>query len=222
MEKRHNGIRKSSRRVQAKISSAIKLRKSRGLVGKGKNPDSDNNSSHSNNRGIGRNGEALRKPIRHFVSNIVTVISIGLILLVIIIVLAQNRSLSEEIQQQNKIQQKFLRCLVLIPPDSINTPEQRTQAVDKCVAESRLPDGSTASEPPAGTEELSIASSPEGQPETSVNKQPPPTAQPPIPSSTSQPQTITTPAQERPTVTREVLDYLHEQTESIPILRGIL
>lgn len=82
--------------------------------------------------------------------NVITVLSLGIILLTSVILLSrirevssQNRALSEranqlsvEIKQQTTINQKFLRCLVLTPQVPNRTVEERTAIVDKCVENS--------------------------------------------------------------------------------------
>lgn len=50
----------------------------------------------------------------------------------------------DETKHQGEINQKYIRCIVLLPATTYqNSPEARAKAVDKCAMESKLPNANT-------------------------------------------------------------------------------
>jgi low affinity Fe/Cu permease len=85
---------------------------------------------------------------KHFLSHMITVISVAISVFFIVLLLAQNnktneatQKLSEEIKAQTDINQRYLRCILLIERDKFASVETRVAAIDKCAVESRTPDG---------------------------------------------------------------------------------
>lgn len=83
----------------------------------------------------------MRQPVKEAVFHVITVIGIGVIVVVFVALLAQTRTLSKNINNQTLINQRYLRCILLIPPEQFNDAESRVGAIDKCAEESRLPSG---------------------------------------------------------------------------------
>lgn len=83
----------------------------------------------------------MRAPAKDAISHIITVIGVGVIVVVFVALLAQTRTLSENINNQTLINQRYLRCILLIPPEQFRDAESRVAAIDKCAEESRLPSG---------------------------------------------------------------------------------
>lgn len=83
----------------------------------------------------------MRAPAKKAIINIIIVMSASVVVFSAILIMAQNRNLSQSIKDQTTINQRFFRCLILVPPDPSRTVEQRLSVVDKCAEESRLPSG---------------------------------------------------------------------------------
>lgn len=77
--------------------------------------------------------------------NIVIAISVGVVVLTSILILKRIETVGQSVKDQTTINQKFLRCLILVTPSEFRTPEQRVVVVDKCVEESIRLDNKTAS-----------------------------------------------------------------------------
>lgn len=111
----------------------------------------------------------MTSPPKQFLSHMVTIVSVAVIVLVGIILLADNRRLSqdvkkisqgtqklaednqrlsEQIREQTDINQRYLRCILLIPREDFASVETRVEAIDKCARESKLPDGKAVGEQP--------------------------------------------------------------------------
>ncbi len=64
-------------------------------------------------------------------------VGIAVITLVAVLLLAQNRKLSQDIKTQTAVNQQYLRCIILLPKEAYATIESRVQALDKCAEESQ-------------------------------------------------------------------------------------
>ncbi len=83
------------------------------------------------------------------------------------------------IREQTDINQRFFRCLVLIPPNEARTPKERVKLVDRCAKESKLPPDSsekTSNADDQDTEDKAQAN----QPQAVANTQPQPTVSPSV------------------------------------------
>ena len=89
------------------------------------------------------------------ISHVVTVMSLGVIITVTIILLAQIRKLGENIKAQTDINQRYLRCILLIERKDYEKVETRVAAIDKCAIQSKLPSGKAAPKPAGGVVEES-------------------------------------------------------------------
>lgn len=156
-------------------------------------------------------------------STLVAAFSIGVLLLMIIVVAAQNRKISNDIRAQNEvikaqtdINQKFLRCILLIERARFETPEARIAEIDKCTVQSRIPEsvdatpresrvgaGGNASSVPFPTREVS--QSLQATPQQTFQQTPQPPASP-----TSE----TSPAE-------DVVYLLDALTEPLPVVRRV-
>lgn len=90
----------------------------------------------------------MKADTKRAIYNAVVIAGIATILLMVVIILVQIRNQNNTIKEQTDINQRFFRCLILIPQDVNRTPEQRVELVDKCSVESKLPNGSPLSEAP--------------------------------------------------------------------------
>ena len=92
-----------------------------------------------------------------FIFHLVVALSLAVTFFMMVFLLAQNRhlgeqnqKLSEEIKAQTDINQRYLRCILLIEREKFATVETRVDAIDKCAVESRTPEGN-----PTGTQPTS-------------------------------------------------------------------
>jgi hypothetical protein len=130
---------------------------------------------------------------------VVTAISVAVVVLLFAFILVQSQQssrrtekLSEEIKEQTDINQRFFRCLVLIPPNAASTPEERVKLVDKCATESRV-SPTTSQTPPSDIQNQSNNST--VMPRTSTPVAPiPPSSMPPQPQAASASQSQTAPS----------------------------
>lgn len=113
----------------------------------GKDVDGDHHSVVSNRYRFSRNRKDMN-PARQVFSHIITVIAVGVIALVCVMLLAQNRNLSREIKDQTAINQRYLRCILLIPSDEFKDVKLRVAAIDKCSRTSQLPNGAPIGQAP--------------------------------------------------------------------------
>ncbi len=178
----------------------------------------------------------MRKPAKQFVSHMVTAISLGLLLLTVVILLTQNRDQSKQIQEQNKIilevsrqikeqneiitrqtdiNQKFLKCLVLVPQVPGRSVEERGNLVDQCIKDSKAVETPTESNPTPNQTNNSTRSG--GGNTSSVPK-----SQPSSTNSSNEVAQNTSATSEEKSATRQIVDGVHELTKNIPIIKGIL
>lgn len=106
------------------------------MVIKREDPDGHYHGLDSDSRRPRRRGEVMKA-----ISHITTVLAGAVIALVAVLILAQNRKLGEDIKAQTTINQRFLRCILLIPREQFVSVDDRVKAIDSCVDQSRLPSG---------------------------------------------------------------------------------
>lgn len=94
----------------------------------------------------------MKAPAKIAILNVITVIALSVMIFVVVLLLAQNRTLTRDIKAQTDINQRYLRCILLIPQEEFKDTEQRVKAIDKCSLESRLPDGQPVGEAPTAEE----------------------------------------------------------------------
>lgn len=94
----------------------------------------------------------MRAPAQKALLNVVIATGFGVLLLIGIYNSYQIRKQNDTIIEQTDINQRFFRCLILIPPGDFKTPTARIKAVDKCAVESKLPSGKSP-EPAPTTED---------------------------------------------------------------------
>lgn len=96
---------------------------------------------------------------------LITMLSLGTILVILILLTAQNNKLGKQlqsqtqaiqtqtgiIQEQTAITQRYLRCLLLIPSEEFLDKDARVLAIDKCVKDSVLPDAGPGTVPPSSS-----------------------------------------------------------------------
>lgn len=149
--------------LQSKSSNQNTNGESRRVDSTGKNPNSSDILVAGGAYGSSPSRKALRAPAKKAIYNVVIAASLGVILFVVVLILAEIREQqqalikqNETITEQTDINQKFFRCLVLIPIDKDRTPDERVRLVDKCAEQSKIPTASkerskkqAKSQPPA-------------------------------------------------------------------------
>lgn len=114
----------------------------------------------------------------------------------------QNRDLqkqSEIIKEQTDINQRFLRCLILVPAESFKDPVKRVEAVDRCAIESKLPESQNAESstptsqqtPTNQPEDIPTSNRPTQPKSTPPNRSQTPTSQPSQPTPSEEPGVVT-------------------------------
>lgn len=83
----------------------------------------------------------MRAPANKSISNLVIVVASAVVVFIAINILAQIRSLTQDVKSQTTINQKYLRCILLLPPEDFADREKRVVAIDRCAEESTLPSG---------------------------------------------------------------------------------
>ena len=81
----------------------------------------------------------MRKNLKkEFAANMVIIVSIVIMVFLAIILLVRLNNVGQDVKKQTEINQRFLRCLILVPPDEYKDREARIKTVDKCTADSKL------------------------------------------------------------------------------------
>lgn len=107
------------------------------MVNKRETVDSVHNGAPSDNNGSDKLRKDLKQHINHAFYTVVTTVGIGIIAITMIVVLTQNRSLSTEIRNQTDINQRYLRCIILLPKEAFADIPSRIKALDQCSEDSR-------------------------------------------------------------------------------------
>lgn len=91
----------------------------------------------------------LQSTIERLLYVVLLLVFIGQVVLFTITVRISNQLVEgvQETDRQGVINQKYIRCIILLPASTYTgTPEQRTVAIDNCAVQSRLPDGTRVKE----------------------------------------------------------------------------
>lgn len=164
------------------------------MVSTRENSDGDNYYSTGDNSSARRDKAAMRAPAKKALLNIIIAAGFGVMLLIGIynsvqiqdqneILIAQN----DVIKEQTDINQRFIRCLILIPGGQSRTPEERIEAIDKCAIESRLPSGEPTSPFPTNEDRENFENQQKSDEEDEVRTHTRPKAQPPAEGANMQP-----------------------------------
>lgn len=174
----------------------------------------------------------LNLPPKQFISHLVIVLGIGVVILVIVLLLAQNsksnaantkssaeneklsreiKSLSQDISDQTDINQRYLRCILLIEREKFANVELRVEAIDKCAIESKLPNGEPSGVQPTNQQRQDFDDQPAQKEQESPRSSQSPQTNGPVTQAHPTPQT-TTQSTPQPSLleqaTRPVTDFV--------------
>lgn len=149
------------------------------------NPNRDNNGDANGGVRSSRRIRKLKAPAKTFVLNVIIALSFALTLFMVVVLLAQNREsnrrteqLSKEIKAQTDINQRYLRCILLIERDQFANVELRLDAIDKCSIESKTPNGNSSGVQPTDQQRQNFENQPAKEKPTSRTTQPTQTSAP--------------------------------------------
>ena len=193
----------------------------------GENVDGNNNSLASDSNGTSRSKRSMRIPQKQFISHMIIVVSVAFIVFMTVFLLAQNNiqndrieKLAEEVKAQNQsikeqtdINQRYLRCILLIEREKFTNVELRVDAIDKCSIESRLPNGESSGTQPTSQEQQDFEAQPTQDQPAARATQPPQASAPATPQ--NQPAAQSQPANPAPAPQPSVVELVTKPIEEL-------
>lgn len=190
---------------------------------KGKSTSLDNNGDAGNSVSSSGRGIVMHKK-KQFFFHIISVLSLAFTFFMAVYLLAQNKSLnqvnnklSQEIKAQTDINQRYLRCILLIEREKFANVESRVDAIDKCAVESKTPNGNDTGTQPTSQDQKDFEAEPKQSmapvPTDQSNSPPPGGSTNPTQASPPQTQTATsdppkTPLQQVVEATKPIREVL--------------
>lgn len=134
----------------------------------------------------------MKTPKKQFFYHVLIAVSLAFTIFIAVYLLAQNKALSQEIKNQTDINQRYLRCILLIERDQFSDVEKRVAAIDKCAIQSKTPNGQNVGSQPTSKEQTDYNTA---QPSTNKASSGTPAPTTPTP---AQPKPVTQPTQSQP------------------------